>query len=83
MMSRARIQFKHQGRQIYEWEQSIDEVNIYISPPPNITKDLLDIKISSNHLIVGLKGADPFIDEDTGGQVKVQDSTWTLSDGAI
>ena len=28
--ARARQQFTHEGRLIYEWDQTLDEVNIYI-----------------------------------------------------
>ncbi len=41
---------------IYEWEQSLDEVNIYINPPPGITAAMLDIEIKATHLMVGIKG---------------------------
>lgn len=79
----GRFQFEHDGRTIYEWEQSLEEVNIYIEPPSGITRQMLDIHIAHTHLLVGLKGAPPFIDEDTGGPIKASESTWTLSDGEI
>jgi hypothetical protein len=44
------------GQLIYEWEQSLDEVNIYIAPPPGITAAMLDIEIKANHVMVGIKG---------------------------
>ena len=31
--AKGRQQFKHGDRVIYEWDQTIDEVNIYIQPP--------------------------------------------------
>jgi hypothetical protein len=80
----GRIVFSHEGRKIYEWEQSLEEVNIYIDPPPNVPRNLFDIKIQHRHLTVGLKNTpQPFIDEDTWGPVKVQESMWTMSDGEI
>ena len=80
----GRLKFEHDGRVIYEWEQTLDEVNIYIQAPPNISSNLLNIKISHNHLIIGIKNNDTsFIDEDTFSTVKVNESTWTLSDGEI
>lgn len=34
--SQGRFKFEHEGNTIYEWEQSLEEVNIYITPPPGI-----------------------------------------------
>jgi hypothetical protein len=79
----GRIQFEHGGRTIYEWEQSLTEVNIYLEPPPGLTSKQFDIVITHRHLKVGLKGAPPFIDEDTGGAVIPDDSLWTLIDGEL
>lgn len=79
----GRIKFEHDGRTIYEWEQSLTEVNIYLEPPPEIPSKMFDIVISHKHLRVGIKGAPPFIDEDTGGPVIPDDSLWTLIDGEL
>lgn len=79
----GRIKFEHSGRTIYEWEQSLSEVNIYFEPPAGISSKQFDIVISHKHLKVGLKGAPPFIDEDTGGPVIPDDSLWTLIDGEL
>lgn len=81
--SDGRFKFEHEGNTIYEWEQSLEEVNIYITPPPGITRSAIDVEISHTHLRIGLKGTPPFIDEDTGGPVKVQESMWTLTDGEM
>lgn len=32
--ARGRQQFKYGERVVYEWDQNIDDVNIYIDPPP-------------------------------------------------
>ncbi len=79
----GRYKYEYQGRTIYEWEQSLEEVNIYINPPPGVPRHLFDIEISHTHVRVGIKGAPPFIDEDTGGPVKVAESMWTLTDGVV
>mmetsp|Transcript_28467 Transcript_28467/g.28800 ORF Transcript_28467/g.28800 Transcript_28467/m.28800 type:complete len:118 (+) Transcript_28467:343-696(+) len=44
---------------------------------------MMDISISFHHLIVGIKGAPPYIDEDTGGPVKPSESYWMISDNEI
>lgn len=79
----GRIKFEHSGRTIYEWEQSLSEVNIYLEPPPEIPAKMFEIVISHKHLKVGIKGAPPFIDEDTGGPIIPDDSLWTLTDGEL
>ena len=79
----GRYIFEHEGRTIYEWEQSIDECNIYIHPPEGVTRAHLDIVITNESLRVGLKEQTPFINEKTGGSVKVSESFWTLADGEL
>jgi len=79
----GRFKFEHDGRTIYEWEQSLEEVNLYIEPPEGIPRNMFDVVISHRHLRVGIKGAPPFIDEDTGGPVKPDESMWMLSDGEM
>ena len=47
---------------MYEWEQSLEEVNLYIETPPGVTADRLDCKITPRHIRLGIKGNPPFID---------------------
>jgi CS domain len=79
----GRLVFEHEGRTIYEWEQSLEEVNIFIEPPEGLPRELIAIVIGHRHLTVGVKGAPPFIDEDTFGAVKPDESLWTIADGEI
>jgi hypothetical protein len=67
----GRFKFEHEGNTIYEWEQSLDEVNIYIAPPPGVQSGMIEVDVTHTHVRVGLKGCPSFIDEDTGGPVKV------------
>ena len=81
----GRHAFQHDGQTIYEWEQSLDEVNIWIRPPPGVTAQHLDIVITHEALRVGIKGNPPFLSEEAGGEVVVSESFWSLdsSDGEI
>lgn len=79
----GRITFEYEGRKVYEWEQSIDDVNIYIKPPPDVTRQMLVVVMSPGHLLIGLKGTPPFIDEDLGGLIIPGESTWTFTGGEI
>ena len=77
--------YSHSGRKVYEWEQSLEEVIIYIDAPTNISPPrLIVVDISTNSLRVGLGGSDRyFIDEPTFDKVKVKESSWYLDDGVI
>ncbi|CAM9964548.1 unnamed protein product [Ascophyllum nodosum] len=79
----GRIKFEHEGRTVYEWEQSLEEVNLYIEPPPGLKADQIDCTITPRHLRLGIKGNPPFIDEDTGGPVIVEESYWMMDGGEL
>lgn len=79
----GRLRFEYEGRTIYEWEQSLTEVNIFIELPPQVTKKMLDITITPNHLRVGIKGQSPYLDEETGGSVIVGESMWLIDEGEV
>lgn len=61
-ISYKRIKFEHEGRTVYEWEQTLEEVHCYIKPPEGIRARQLDIAITARHLRVGIKGNPPFLD---------------------
>ncbi|EKX37187.1 hypothetical protein GUITHDRAFT_89733 [Guillardia theta CCMP2712] len=78
---KRRKQHYHNGQLVYEWEQSLDEVNIYITPPPGVTADMFDIEIKSSHITVGIKGnTEKYLNHDLGGKCKHTESYWTLED---
>ena len=37
-----RLEYKHEGRTIYEWHQSLEEVHVFIAPPPGVTAKMID-----------------------------------------
>eukprot|EP00285_Hemiselmis_virescens_P009812 CAMPEP_0173393680 /NCGR_PEP_ID=MMETSP1356-20130122/22250_1 /TAXON_ID=77927 ORGANISM="Hemiselmis virescens, Strain PCC157" /NCGR_SAMPLE_ID=MMETSP1356 /ASSEMBLY_ACC=CAM_ASM_000847 /LENGTH=221 /DNA_ID=CAMNT_0014351737 /DNA_START=63 /DNA_END=725 /DNA_ORIENTATION=+ len=79
-----RKQYLHQGQMIYEWEQGLDEINIYIQPPPGITAQMFDIEIKADHLMVGIKGnPERYLNHTTWGRVKCSESFWTLEDSEL
>jgi hypothetical protein len=61
-MSSKRNKFEHEGRTVYEWEQSLDEVTIFVTPPKGIRGKDLFVDIGINHLRLGIKGNPPFLD---------------------
>ncbi|EWM30280.1 CS-like domain protein [Nannochloropsis gaditana] len=80
----GRLKFEYDGRTIYEWEQTLEDVSIFVTPPSGVKASMLRCTIASSHLTLGLKEAGhPFIDEATGGSVKAAESFWTLEDGEL
>lgn len=79
----TRHQFVHEGRVIYEWDQTFSEVNIYIEVPPGVTSKSLSCTITSSHISIGLRGNPPYMDHDLAASVKVSESFWTLEDSTL
>lgn len=57
-----RHSYTHNGRVIYEWDQTLTEVNIYITVPSGVRAKDLAVNIQSQHLSVGIKGNPPYLD---------------------
>mmetsp|Transcript_62062 Transcript_62062/g.71136 ORF Transcript_62062/g.71136 Transcript_62062/m.71136 type:complete len:179 (-) Transcript_62062:2295-2831(-) len=90
----GRQKFEHEGRTIYEWDQTLDEINIYINPPPivlpkyraDFEKQLqpgqklpaLAVEIAVGTVTVGLKGNPPFLQEALTSSVKPSESYWYI-----
>ncbi|GKU93356.1 hypothetical protein SLEP1_g6957 [Rubroshorea leprosula] len=75
-----RHNFIHNGQRVFEWDQTLDEVNIYINLPPNVHSKQFYCKIQSKHFEVGIKGNPPYLNHDLSGPVKTDSSFWTLED---
>ena len=56
-----RLVYEHAGRKIYEWDQSLQDINMYVETPPGVRAKHLDVKITPSQLTIGLKGNPPFI----------------------
>jgi len=59
-----RQKFEHNGETIYEWEQNLNEVLIFIRPPEGVKARMIDCKITPEKLTLGIKGNPPFINEE-------------------
>ncbi|KAL7439569.1 hypothetical protein ACHAXH_006285 [Discostella pseudostelligera] len=80
--------FTYDNQKIYEWEQSLEDVTVYIDAPSSgqrhVTASYIVVNISHDRLQVGLKGCDRyFIDELTFDKVKAKESSWYLDEGVI
>ena len=78
-----RKRFEHDGRVIYEWEQNIEQLDMWIVPPPGVTAKMIDCVISNTHFRIGIKGNPPFIDQDLHAAVIVSESLWMMEDGVL
>lgn len=59
--------FTHQGRTVYEWDQTLTEVNMYIPVPPDLRAKEIFCDITKQHLKFGRHGNPPFMDVRGGG----------------
>ncbi|KAG6550638.1 hypothetical protein Mapa_007735 [Marchantia paleacea] len=75
-----RHKFVHNQQTVYEWDQTLDEVNIYIPLPPNVPSRMLYCTIKPQHLELGIKGNPPYLNHDLAGPVKLDGSFWTIED---
>jgi len=53
--------FRLAGDLIYEWDQQLEEVNIYIPLPESLPTKLLYCTIKPKHLELGVKGNPPYL----------------------
>ncbi|XP_021816324.1 nudC domain-containing protein 2 [Prunus avium] len=75
-----RHSFVHNGQKVFEWDQTLEEVNMYINLPPNVPSKQFFCKIQSKHVEVGIKGNPPYLNHDLTSPVKTDCSFWTLED---
>lgn len=73
--------FQHQGRTVYEWEQTLEDVSVFVPLPPGVRARDLAVAITASKLSVGIKGNPPYLDEELSLAVKADDSLWAV-DGA-
>ncbi|KAF5303042.1 hypothetical protein FQR65_LT08371 [Abscondita terminalis] len=67
----------------YKWTQTLQDIEIRI--PLNVNfrarqKDVV-VNISKKHIICGIKGQVPIVDDDFPHEIKVEESTWVIEDG--
>lgn len=75
---RERYQHMHNGRVIYEWDQTSKELNLYLRPPEGLKKSDFEIGIQSNTIKVGRRGKAPFLRDQLYDTVDKKHSSWAL-----
>ena len=56
-----RHKFQHQGRTIYSWNQTLQELNLFVDGPPGVRAKQLAVAITSTHLSIGIVGNPPYL----------------------
>lgn len=61
----------------YTWEQTLDDVTVSVIVDASVPAKMINVKITKDHLIVGIKGKEPIIDGKLSELVKASDCSWT------
>jgi len=72
----TRISYTHGGKVIYEWEQTLEEVHLYMKPPPDVTAKMIQCKIGSNEMTLAFKDNSPFISEQFYAYINSSEAIW-------
>lgn len=91
-VTKGRQQYCYNDNPVYEWEQTLEDVFVYIKTPEclldkfkdEIKKSLkpgqqlpkLEVVFTPKHLTVSLKGFPAYLDEDTAHNIKHTDCLW-------
>jgi hypothetical protein len=77
-----RYYFQYNGRRVYHFQQDLDQMTIYVTPPPHVQKgSQIQCQISASHVKLGLTGnLEWYLNENTYGKVDVDESTWSLEE---
>lgn len=78
-----RFRIMQKDQLIYEWDQTIEEINIFIPLPPKLPSKSVTVTMKRKHITLGLKGNPPYLDGELGGTIKVDSSFWTIEDGVL
>ena len=54
--------FTHQGQTVYEWDQTLSDINIYVELPSGVSAKQLYVDITNAHIRIGIKPKPPYLD---------------------
>ncbi|KAF0922820.1 hypothetical protein E2562_002070 [Oryza meyeriana var. granulata] len=75
--------FVHNGQKVFEWDQTLEEVNMYIELPKGVPTKLFNCTIQATHVEVGIRSNPPYLNHDLTHPVKTDSSFWTIEDGEM
>ena len=64
----------------YTWEQTLQDVTVSLIVESGVPGKMVNVKITKDHLTVGIKGKEPIIDGELSEPVKAGDCSWTIVD---
>lgn len=79
----GKFEFVHNGARVYSWEQTLEEVLMYIQPPPGTPSKAIECIIRPESMRLGLKGNPPFLSAEFSSVVVASESFWMISDGLL
>jgi hypothetical protein len=83
-IAHKRRRFEHEGRTIYEWEQTLDEVSVFAPAPAGVRGAQIRCDVTATRLTLGLRGvAQAYLSEELWARAKPSESVWTLEDGVV
>eukprot|EP00920_Eleutheroschizon_duboscqi_P038716 GHVT01092965.1.p2 GENE.GHVT01092965.1~~GHVT01092965.1.p2 ORF type:complete len:174 (-),score=36.94 GHVT01092965.1:937-1458(-) len=71
------------GRTLYEWEQTLDDVNVYVALPPGVRSKQLVIEIKPTSLSVSISGQPTLFQGVLADTVDTSTTLWMIEDGEL
>ena len=68
---------------VYEWEQTIEEVCLFVQVPAGVRARDLGVSIAAREVSVGIRGNPPYLQHALHAPCVTADSTWTLDGGEL
>ena len=56
-----RHKYHHQGQLVYEWDQTLADISLYVQVPPGVRAKDLQVDIKADSVAFGLRGSPPFL----------------------
>ncbi|RKF83706.1 Nuclear movement protein nudC [Golovinomyces cichoracearum] len=64
----------------YKWNQTIGDLDITLNVPGNLKSRDMRVEIKKKSLCIGIKGQEAILSGDLPHEIRVDESTWTLTD---
>ena len=80
--ARGRLPFLSGGQTVYEWEQTLDEIHVYIVLPLGVRKSDLEISFRPK-IYVGIKTNPPYLSCLPAGVINSEESLWVIEDNEL
>lgn len=71
------------GKEVYAWEQTVDDVNVYVRAPQGCRAKDLEVDLRMDGIRLAMRGNTPYLDHRWREPIRTSESWWTLEDGVI